>query len=74
MLKNFDVHNTLEINISWTSYDLHIIVSSFNCTTEEIPNIIDDKEVLEEIEVLVIASIETIERQKIKCGKDEVSN
>ena len=39
-----------------------------NCTTEEIPNIIDDKE----IEMLIIASIETLKRQKSKCGKDEV--
>ena len=39
-----------------------------NCTTEEIPNIIDDKE----IEVLIIASTETLKRQKSKCRKDEV--
>ena len=37
-----------------------------NCTTEEIHNIIDDKE----IEMLIIASIETLKRQKSKCGKD----
>ena len=41
-----------------------------NCTTEEIPNIIDDKE----IEVLIIASTETLKRQKSKCGKHEVFN
>ena len=91
--------------ISWTSNDLHIMVSSFkygvtalvrfswcrpswqlfvsiaiknlnslkmdiNCTTEEIPNIIDDKE----IEVLIITSTETLKRQKSKCGKHEVFN
>ena len=39
-----------------------------NCTTEEIPNITDDKE----IEVIIIASIETLKRQKSKCDKDEV--
>ena len=39
-----------------------------NYTTEEIPNTIDDKE----IEVLIIASIETLKHQKSKCGKDEV--
>ena len=39
-----------------------------NCTTEEISNIIDDKE----IEVLIIASIETLKSQESKCGKDEV--
>ena len=39
-----------------------------NCKTEEIPNIIDGKE----IEVLIITSIETVKRQKGKCGKDEV--
>ena len=39
-----------------------------NCTTEEIPSTIDYRE----IEVLIIASIETLERQKSKCGKDEV--
>ena len=44
---------------------MHIDINS---TTEEIPNIIDDKE----IEVLIIASIETLKRQKSKCGKDEV--
>ena len=37
-------------------------------TTEEIRNIIDDKE----IEVLIIASIETLKRQRSKCGKDKV--
>ena len=39
-----------------------------NCTTEEIPNVIDGKE----IEVLITASIETLKRQKSKCGKDKV--
>ena len=39
-----------------------------NCTTEEILNIINDKE----IEVLIIASIETLKRRKSKCEKDEV--
>ena len=39
-----------------------------NCATEEILNIIDDKE----IEVLINASIETLKRQKSKCGKDEL--
>ena len=39
-----------------------------NCTKGEIPNIIHDKE----IEVLIIASIETLKRQKTKCGKDKV--
>ena len=39
-----------------------------NCATEEIPNIINEKE----IEVLIIASIEILKRQKSKCGKDEV--
>ena len=39
-----------------------------SCTAEEIPNIIDDKE----IEVLIIASIETLKSQKSKCGKDEI--
>ena len=39
-----------------------------NCTTEEIPNIIDDKE----IEVIIMAFIETLKRQKSKCDKDEV--
>ena len=39
-----------------------------NYTTEEIPNTIDDKE----IELLIIAWIETLKRQKSKCGKDEV--
>ena len=39
-----------------------------NCAIEEKPNIIDDKE----IEVLYIASIETLKRKKSKCGKDEV--
>ena len=42
---------------------------NINCTIEEIPNIIDDKE----IEVLIIASNETLKRQKSKYGKDEVS-
>ena len=42
---------------------------NINCTIEEIPNIIDD----EEIEVLIIASNETLKRQKSKYGKDEVS-
>ena len=37
-------------------------------TTDEMPNIIDDKEK----EVLIIVSIETLKRQKSKCGKDEV--
>ena len=37
-------------------------------TAEKIPNTIDDKE----IELLVIASIETLKRQKSKCSKDEV--
>ena len=32
------------------------------------PNIIDDKEK----EVLIIVSVETLKRQKSKCGKDEV--
>ena len=39
-----------------------------NRTTEEAPNIIDDKE----IEVVIIASIYTLNRQKGKCGKDDV--
>ena len=39
-----------------------------SCTTEEIPNIIDDKE----IEVIIMAFIETLKRQKSKCDKDEV--
>ena len=39
-----------------------------NCTTEEIPNIIDGKE----IEVLIIASIKPLQCQKSKCGKEEV--
>ena len=39
-----------------------------NCTAEEIPNIIDDKE----IEVFIIALIETLKRQKSKCGKGKV--
>ena len=39
-----------------------------NYTTEKIPNIIDDKE----IEVVIIASTETLKRQKSKCSKDEV--
>ena len=39
-----------------------------NYTTEEILNIIDDKE----IEVLIITSTETLKSQKSKCGKDEV--
>ena len=39
-----------------------------NYTTKEIPNTIDGKE----IEVLIIALIETLNRQKSKCGKDEV--
>ena len=39
-----------------------------NYTTEKIPNIINDKE----IEVLIIASIETLKRRKSKCSKDEV--
>ena len=39
-----------------------------NRTTEETPNIIDGKE----IEVVIIASIDTLNRQKGKCGKDEV--
>ena len=42
---------------------------NINCTMEEVPNIIDDKE----IEVLIIASNETLKRQKSKYGKDEVS-
>ena len=42
---------------------------NINCTIEEIPNIIDDKE----IELLIIASNETLKRQKSKYGKDEVS-
>ena len=37
-------------------------------TTEEIPNTIDDKK----IEVLIIASIKTLKRQKSKCAKDEL--
>ena len=40
-----------------------------NCTTEKIPNIINDKE----IEVLIIASIETLKPRKSQCSKDEVS-
>ena len=39
-----------------------------NSTTDEIPNIIHDKE----IEVLIFAWIKTLKRQKTKCGKDEV--
>ena len=39
-----------------------------NCITEEISNIIDDKE----LKVLIIASIETLKHQKSKCGSDEV--
>ena len=39
-----------------------------NYTTEEILNTINDKE----IEVLIIASIETLKHQKSKCSKDEV--
>ena len=39
-----------------------------NCTTEEIPNIIDDKE----IEVFFIALIETLKRQKSKCSNGKV--
>ena len=39
-----------------------------NCSTEKIPNIIDDKE----IEVVITASTETLKRQKSKCSKDEV--
>ena len=42
---------------------------NINCTIEEIPNIIDDKE----IEVLIIASNDTLKRQKNEYGKDEVS-
>ena len=44
--------------------------ADLNWTTEEIPNIIDDKE----IEVLINVSIETLKRQKSKWGKDEVFN
>ena len=40
-----------------------------NCTTEEIPNIVDNKE----IEVLTAALIEALKHQKSKCGKDEAS-
>ena len=39
-----------------------------NRTTEEAPNIIDGKE----IEVVIIALIDTLNRQKGKCGKSEV--
>ena len=39
-----------------------------SCTTEQVPNIIDDKE----IEVLIIVSIETLKREKSKWSKDEV--
>ena len=39
-----------------------------NRTTEEAPNIIDDKE----IEVVIIALIDTLNRQKGKYGKSEV--
>ena len=39
-----------------------------NCATEEIPNIINDKV----IEMLIITSIETMKRQKSKCGKDDL--
>ena len=39
-----------------------------NYTTEEILNTINDKE----IEVLIIASIETLKHQKSTCSKDEV--
>ena len=39
-----------------------------SCTTEQVPNIIDDKE----IEVLIIVSIETLNREKSKWSKDEV--
>ena len=39
-----------------------------NYTTEEILNTINDKE----IQVLIIASIETLKHQKSKCSKDEV--
>ena len=41
-----------------------------NSTTEEIPNILDDKE----IEVLIIASIETLKRQKVNTAKIKYSN
>ena len=40
-----------------------------NCTTEEIPNIVDNKE----IEVLTVALIEALKHQKSKCCKDEAS-
>ena len=36
--------------------------------TEEAPSVIEH----EELEALVIASIETLKRQKVKCGIDEV--
>ena len=39
-----------------------------SCTTEQVLNIIDDKE----IEVLIIVSIETLKREKSKWSKDEV--
>ena len=39
-----------------------------NCTKGKIPNIIHNKK----IEVLIIASIETLKGPKTKCGKDEV--
>ena len=41
-----------------------------NYTTEEIPNTIDDKE----IEVLIIASIEILKRQKSNAAKMKYSN
>ena len=41
-----------------------------NCATEEIPNIIDDKE----IEVFITASTERLKRQKVNVAKMKYSN
>ena len=59
-------HFVIIVN-SWkpNGYQLQMDI---NYTTEEIPNTIDGKE----IELLIIASIETLKRQKSKCGKNEV--